>query len=72
MKWYNVELPYNTREAIRRADNFKSWLNDNGYKHETSGAGDHVHFEVLLSVDDLEAVNGALDCIVWFDAITAA
>ena len=69
-KYYNIEIAYNTRETTNRADNFKTWLYDNNIKHETSSAGEFVHFEILLSSDEVEKVNNALDNIVWFDSIT--
>lgn len=69
MKWYNVEIPYNTRETIKRADNFKFWLSENGFKFEPSACGDMVHFEIYANENDLQAINNALDTIVWFDAI---
>ena len=68
-KYYNVEIAYNTREMINRVDNFRTWLYDNNIKHETSSAGDFVHFEILLSSDEVVKVNNALDDIVWFDSI---
>ena len=68
-KYYNVELAYNTRTMIDRVNNFKTWLDNNNIKHETSAAGEFVHFEILLSVDEVEKVNTALDNIVWFDSI---
>ena len=68
-KYYNIEIAYNTREMINRVDNFKTWLYDNNIKHETSAAGDFVHFEILLSSDEVVKVNNALDSIVWFDSI---
>ena len=68
-KYYNVEIAYNTREMIDRVDNFREWLYDNDIKHETSSAGDFVHFEILLSEDEVAKVNNALDNIVWFDSI---
>ena len=68
-KYYNVEIAYNTREMINRVDAFRMWLYDNNIKHATSSAGDYVHFEILLSSDEVERVNNALDTIVWFDGI---
>ena len=68
-KYYNVEIAYNTREMIDRVDNFREWLYDNDIKHETSSAGAFVHFEILLSEDEVAKVNNALDNIVWFDSI---
>lgn len=72
MKWYNVEIPYNTAEYIRRVNAFREYLYNNDIKHETSAAENMVHFEILLSAEMLESVNNALDEIVWFDSITAA
>ena len=69
-KYYNVEIAYNTRTMIDRVNNFRTWLYDNDIKHETSSAGDFVHFEILLSSDEVAKVNNALDNIVWFDSIT--
>ena len=68
-KYYNVEIAYNTREMINRVDNFREWLYDNNIKHEISSVGDFVHFEILLSGDEVEKVNNALDVIVWYDGI---
>ena len=68
-KYYNIEIAYNTREMINRVDNFRTWLYDNNIKHETSAAGDSVHFEILLSEDEVAKVNNALDNIVWYDSI---
>ena len=68
-KYYNVEIAYNTREMIDRVNNFRAWLYDNNIKHETSSAGSFVHFEILLSEEEVEKVNNALDNIVWFDSI---
>ena len=68
-KYYNIEIAYNTRTMIDRVDNFRTWLYDNKIKHETSSAGDFVHFEILLSDDEVAKVNNALDNIVWYDSI---
>ena len=68
-KYYNVEIAYNTREMIDRVDDFRMWLYDNDIKHEISSAGAFVHFEILLSSDEVAKVNNALDDIVWFDGI---
>lgn len=70
MKWYNVEIPYNTRESIKRADNFKNWLHENNFRFEPSACGDMVHFEILMNAENVQEVNNALDTLVWFDAIT--
>ena len=68
-KYYNIELAYNTRTMIDRVNEFRTWLYDNDIKHETSSAGDFVHFEILLSDDEVTKVNNALDNIVWYDGI---
>ena len=68
-KYYNIEIAYNTREMIDRVNNFRTWLYGNDIKHETSSAGDFVHFEILLSDDEVTKVNNALDNIVWYDSI---
>ena len=68
-KYYNVEIAYNTRTMIDRVNEFRAWLYDNNIKHETSSVGAFVHFEILLSSDEVEKVNAALDDIVWFDSI---
>ena len=68
-KYYNIEIAYNTRTMIDRVDNFRTWLYDNNIKHETSSVGAFVHFEILLSDNEVEKVNNALDSIVWFDSI---
>ena len=69
-KYYNVEIAYNTREMINRVDDFRMWLYDNDIKHEISSVDTFVHFEILLSKEEVEEVNNALDNIVWFDSIT--
>lgn len=63
-KYYNVEIAYNTREMINKVNNFRTWLYDNNIKHETSAADTFVHFEILLSSDEVEKVNNALDNII--------
>ena len=68
-KYYNIEIAYNTRTIIDRVNTFRTWLYDNDIKHETSAVGDFVHFEILLSDDEVAKVNNALDNIVWYDSI---
>ena len=68
-KYYNVEIAYNTREMIDRVNDFRMWLYDNNIKHEISSVDTFVHFEILLSKEEVEEVNNALDNIVWFDSI---
>lgn len=70
MKWYNIELYIETRENLRRVEEFKIWLYDSGVKFETSSCGENcVHFELWLEPERVDVVNEALDQIVWFDAI---
>ena len=71
-KYYNVQIAYNTRTMIDRVNNFRTWLYDNNIKHKISAAGTFVtfiHFEILLSSNEVEKVNNALDDIVWYDGI---
>lgn len=69
-RWYNIEIPYNTREMMRRAENLKECLDTLGYKAETSAAGDHVHFEILASASNAELLNKIIDRVVFYDAIS--
>ena len=69
--WYNVEIPYNTRETIERANAFGNWLHENNFKFEPSACGDMVHFEIFMSAENVQKVNSALYRIVWFDAINS-
>ena len=69
MKWYNVEIPYNTREYINRTNAFREWLMNHHIKHETSGVDEYVHFEIYASENMIPMVNNALDTLVWFDSI---
>lgn len=69
MKWYNVEIPYNTREYIKRVNSFREWLMNYHIKHETSSAGKYVHFEVFASENMIPMINQALDTLVWFNSI---
>ena len=68
-KYYNIEIAYNTRAMIDRVNDFRMWLYDNNIKHEISSVDSFVHFEILLSSDEIAKVNNALDTIVWFDGI---
>ena len=52
-KYYNIEIAYNTRTMIDRVNNCRTWLYDNDIKHDTSAVGDFVHFEILLSDDEV-------------------
>lgn len=69
MKWYNVEIPYNTREFINRANSFREWLVIHHFKHETSAVGNWVHFEIYASENMVSMINNALDTLVWLDSI---
>ena len=69
-KWFNVEIPYNTRETMKRACNFKDALHEMCIKFEASAAGENIHFEILLDEKEVGTVNGLLDQIVFCDAIT--
>lgn len=69
MKWYNIEVPYSTREAINRAVRFKEWLDNNNIKFELSAAGNMVHFEIYLDENCIKDVDKALERIVFYDAI---
>lgn len=69
MKQYNVEIPYNTREYTNRTSAFREWLMNHHFKHEISGAGDWVHFEIYASENMVPTLNNALDTLVWFDSI---
>lgn len=51
-RWHNVELK-NGKES----DDFRHFLNKNHIKFETSGAGDLVHFEVLVDNEEMEACD---------------
>lgn len=69
-KYYSLEIPYITREDIKRAVAFKEWLTDNGISFEISIANNWLHFEILLAPDEVKKANTALDKLVYFDAIT--
>ena len=68
-KCYHVEIPYNTREYIKRAGLFKAFLENAGIHWEPSQAGDYIHIAIIMDPDMVPAVNAALDRIVWYDAI---
>ena len=69
MKWYNVEIPYNTKEYIKRVDSLHEWLMNHNIKHETSSVSNWVHFEIYASENMIPMINQALDNLVWFDSI---
>lgn len=71
-KYYNVEIPANTKTMIVRNENFKSWLYNNNIKFETSGCFECIHYEIYShNKFEFDAINNALDTIVWYDAICA-
>ena len=69
-KYFSFEINTETREMLRRAERLKAWLVDNGYKTETSGCFDCLHFEIYIENHErfLKA-NKAIDNIVYFDTI---
>ena len=69
-KYFSVEINTETQTMLERAERFKAWLNNNGYKTETSGCFNCVHFEIFIENHErfLKA-NKAIDNIVYFDAI---
>lgn len=69
-KYFSLEINTITREMLRRAERLKGWLIDNGYKVETSGCFDLLHFEIYIENHErfLKA-NKAIDKIVCFDMI---
>ena len=69
-RYFNLEINTETQTMLERAERFKTWLNNNGYKTETSGCFNCVHFEIYIENHErfLKA-NQAIDNIVYFDAI---
>ena len=69
-RYFTFELNTITREMLKRAERLKAWLVDNGYKTETSGCFECVHFEIFIENHErfLKA-NKAIDEIVCFDMI---
>ncbi len=51
-QWHNVEL-----ENGKESDEFRHFLNKNKIKFETSGAGNLVHFEVLVNTKEMESCD---------------
>ena len=69
-KYFTFEINALTREMLKRAENLKEWLIDNGYKTETSGCFDCIHFEIYIeSHERFLKANEAIDEIVCFDMI---
>lgn len=69
MKWYNVEIPYNTREYRDRTWDFREWLINNHIEYSMCGAYDNAYIEVFASENMIPMINQALDTLVWFDSI---
>lgn len=69
-RYFSFEINILTREILKRAENLKEWLVENGYKAETSGCFDCLHFEIYIeSHERFLAANKAIDKIVCFDMI---
>ena len=69
-RYFSLEINTTTRTMLRRAERLKKWLIENGYKTETSGCFDCVHFEIYIeSHERFLKANQAIDKIVYFDAI---
>ena len=69
-KYFNLEINTETQTMLKRAERFKAWLNNNGYKTETSGCFNCVHFEIYIeSHERFLKANRAIDNIVYFDMI---
>lgn len=69
-KYFSFEINTLTSEMLKRAENLKEWLIENGYKTETSGPFDCLHFDIFI--EDHERflrANEAIDKIVCFDMI---
>ena len=69
-RYFTLEINTETQTMLERAERFKAWLNNNGYKTETSGCFNCLHFEIYIENHErfLKA-NQAIDNIVYFDAI---
>ena len=74
-KYYNINLPFMTRENIRRAENFKNYLINNNFKNnisffETGGHYYFLHFEIFInSKKELDEINKILNIVVFYDSI---
>lgn len=61
MKTYSIEMPRNNR-----AEMFMGWMNAHGITFESSAIkGGFVHLSISLAPAQVDAVNDALDEIVW-------
>ena len=74
-KYYNINLPFMTRENIRRAENFKNYLINNNFKNnisffETGGNYYVLHFEIFInSKKEFDEINKMLNIVVFYDSI---
>ena len=69
-RYFSFEIDTTTRTMLERAERLKAWLVDNGYKIETSGCFECLHFEIFIENHErFLKVNKAIDNIVYFDAI---
>lgn len=56
-KWYSVEL------EPEKARDFRRFIQDKRFSYDSSGAWNLVHFEVLLTDEDLQECNDMLDSL---------
>ena len=66
MKWYNVELPYETVSDRATANKFKVFLKMHKYEYEPSIIDKKpyaIHFEINLTQQDAQRVNDYLDTL---------
>lgn len=74
-KYYNVYLPFMTRENIRRAENFKNYLTNNNFKNNISfvesGSNYYfLHFEIFINSEkEFNEIYKMLNIIVFYDSI---
>lgn len=74
-KYYNINLPFMTRENIRRAENFKNYLINNNFKNnisffETGGSYYFLHFEIFINSEkEFDEINKMLNIVVFYDSI---
>ena len=74
-KYYNINLPFMTRENIRRAENFKNYLINNNFKNnisffEIGGNYYFLHFEIFInSKKEFDEINKMLNIVVFYDSI---
>ena len=61
MRLYSVEIPWN-----HRAEGFTRWLKIHKVDFEASSIeGGFVHYSIWVDPSQVDAVNSALDEIVW-------